>query len=210
MTIILQYVETLCAKFNRRRQGETESVDEFITDLYALAKYCQYGELQDELIRDRIVVGIQDAQLSEKMQMEPELTLERAVTLARQSECVKTQQSTVRGELLQESTIEVVKGTRQQKGHNRLPSAQSNQPPSQRAKKSCGRCGRPGPHSQAQCPARESTYHKCSKLGHFKSVCRSTPKRSSIRTVETDNTISWVPFILAMCQQWKQTNGQKL
>ena len=38
------------AKFNRRRQGDTESVDEFITDLYALAKYCQYGELQDELI----------------------------------------------------------------------------------------------------------------------------------------------------------------
>ena len=55
------------AKFNRRRQGDTESVDEFITDLYALAKYCQYGELQDELIRDRIVVGIRDAQLSEKM-----------------------------------------------------------------------------------------------------------------------------------------------
>ena len=81
-----------CAKFNRQQQGETESVDEFITDLYTLAKYCQYGELQDELIRDRIVVGIQDAQLSEKMQMEPELTLERAVTLARQSECVKTQQ----------------------------------------------------------------------------------------------------------------------
>ena len=38
------------AKFNRRRQGDTESVDEFITDLYALAKYCQYGELQDELM----------------------------------------------------------------------------------------------------------------------------------------------------------------
>ena len=133
------------AKFNRRRQGEKESVDEFITNLYALAKYCQYGELQDELIRDRIVVGIQDAQLSEKMQMEPELTLERTVTLACQSECVKTQQSTVRRELLQESTIEVVKGTRQQKGHNRLPSAQSNQPPSQKAKKLCGRCGRPGP-----------------------------------------------------------------
>ena len=176
------------AKFNRRRQGETESVDEFITDLYALAKYCQYGELQDELIRDRIVVSIQDVQLSEKRQMEPELTLERAVTLARQSECIKIQQSTVRGELLQESTIEALKGARQQKGHNRLPSAQSNQPPSRKAKKSCGRCGRPGPHSQAQCPARESTCHKCGKLGHFKSVCRSTPKRSSVRTVETDNT----------------------
>ena len=53
------------AKFNMRRQGNTESVDEFITDLYAIAKYCEYGGLHDELIRDRIVVGIRDAQLSE-------------------------------------------------------------------------------------------------------------------------------------------------
>ena len=38
-------------KFNMRRQGETESVDEFITDLYAIAKYCVYGGLHDELKR---------------------------------------------------------------------------------------------------------------------------------------------------------------
>ena len=50
------------------------------------------------------------------MQMEPELTLERAVTLARQSECVKTQQPTVRGELLQESTIEGVKAQGSKQG----------------------------------------------------------------------------------------------
>ena len=32
------------------------------------------------MIRDRIVVGIQDAKLSEKMQLDPDLTLEKAVT----------------------------------------------------------------------------------------------------------------------------------
>ena len=62
-------------------------MDEFITDLYTLAKYCEYGELHDELIRDRIV-GIRDAKLLEKMQIEPELTPERAVTLAWQNESV--------------------------------------------------------------------------------------------------------------------------
>ena len=29
-----------CTKLYMRRQGETESVDKFITDLYAIAKYC--------------------------------------------------------------------------------------------------------------------------------------------------------------------------
>ena len=35
------------AKFNMQRQGETESVDEFITDLYAIAKYCEHGGLHN-------------------------------------------------------------------------------------------------------------------------------------------------------------------
>ena len=95
--------------------------------------------------------------------MEPELTLERAVTLARQSECVKTQQPTVRGELFQESTIEVVRGRMQSKTQSRTPGTQTN-PPFQRAKV-CGRCGKPGPHSQLQCPPRDSICHKCGKIG---------------------------------------------
>ena len=50
------------------------------------------------MIRDRIVVGILDCHLSEKLQMEPELTLEKAVTQVRQSESVKKQQGTLRSE----------------------------------------------------------------------------------------------------------------
>lgn len=38
----------------------------------------------DELIRDRIVVGLADTQLSE--QMEKDLNLEKAINMARQSE----------------------------------------------------------------------------------------------------------------------------
>ena len=54
------------AKFNRE-QGE--SVDVFITSLYSLAEHCGYGLLHDEMIRDRIVVGIIDSRLSEKLQL---------------------------------------------------------------------------------------------------------------------------------------------
>ena len=43
--------------------------DAFITDLYSLAEYCSSGELRDQLIRDRIVVGIRSAALSEKLQL---------------------------------------------------------------------------------------------------------------------------------------------
>ena len=84
------------AKFNQRKQEPQESVDSFITSLHCLAEHCSYGELYNEMIRDRIVVGLRDASVAQKLQMDPELTLDEAVTLARQSEAVKTQQSVVR------------------------------------------------------------------------------------------------------------------
>ena len=46
------------AKFNMRVQSETEPVESFITDLHCLAKYCEYGELCSQMIRDRLVVGL--------------------------------------------------------------------------------------------------------------------------------------------------------
>lgn len=48
-------------KFNQRRQEEGEPVDDFIMDLYRIAEHCSYGTLHDELIRDRIVVGLRSA-----------------------------------------------------------------------------------------------------------------------------------------------------
>ena len=48
------------AKFNRHRQEDGETVDTFITALHAPAEHCDYGILKDEMIRDRIVVGLRD------------------------------------------------------------------------------------------------------------------------------------------------------
>ena len=71
-------------------------MDAFVTDLYRLTEFCDYKVLQDELIRDRIVVGIRDSHLSEKLQMDPNLTLEKAMAQSRQAESVKKQQALIR------------------------------------------------------------------------------------------------------------------
>ena len=89
------------AKFNCRvqQEGEAVTVDEFIADLYRLVEHCKYGDLQDELVRNRIVVGLRNSELPEKLQLTSGLTLEAAVTRARQSESVTTQQKVVRDEV---------------------------------------------------------------------------------------------------------------
>ena len=101
-------------------------MDSFITDLYTLTKHCGYRDLHDEMIRDRIMVGIRDSRLSQKMQMEADLTLEKAVSLARQNETVKTQQPTVRGELPQETSIEAVRGVKVPQKARSRPHRQSS------------------------------------------------------------------------------------
>jgi len=53
--------------FNQCKQNEGEPVDAFITTLYELAEYCSYRDLHEEMIRDRLVVGIKDPKLSEKV-----------------------------------------------------------------------------------------------------------------------------------------------
>ena len=65
------------AKFNVRIQNDGEPVEAFITDLHCLAEHCEFGTLKDQLIRDRIVVGLRNKQLSEKLQLDPDLTLEK-------------------------------------------------------------------------------------------------------------------------------------
>ena len=90
--IIKRNVIFECAKFNLKFQKENESVDNFITDLFTLAQHCNYGTLHDEMVHDRIMVVLKDKTLSEKLQLEADLTLEKAINHARQNKLVRQQQ----------------------------------------------------------------------------------------------------------------------
>ena len=83
------------ARFKQRRQEDGEPVDAFITTLYKLAKHYSYGNLHDEMIRDRPVVGIKDAKLLEKLQLDPDL---KAITQVHQTETVRQPHPMIRGE----------------------------------------------------------------------------------------------------------------
>ena len=86
-----------CARFNRRYQHEGETAEQYIMELYRLAENCDYGGLKDEMIRDRLVVGIRDTALSQQLQLNAELTLDKAKTKVRQREAVGEQQRELKG-----------------------------------------------------------------------------------------------------------------
>ena len=153
-------------RFNMRRQEEGESVDMFITALYELAEHCGYGELNDEMLRDRIVVGIRNSTLAEKLQLDPKLTLESAILQARQSEVVKSQQSLLRGE------VDIPVGA-VRKGSGPRQFLRDSTTMDQKQPGRCTRCGRFPAHDRSQCPARDAICRKCKKRGHYQFVCKS-------------------------------------
>ena len=78
------------AKFNKRVQLVGESAEQYITALYQVTENCNYGELKSEMIRDRLVVGIREDNLSQQLQMDPELTLDKAKMRIRQKKQYNT------------------------------------------------------------------------------------------------------------------------
>ena len=156
------------ARFNRRKQLEGESAEQYITHLYHLAENCDYGELKSEMIRDRLVVGIKDSALSESLQMDADLTLEKAKKRIRQREAVQEQQQLLKGG--SSSTLEEIRSHR---GYfKNRPRAK----PSPKHPKQCTLCGKEL-HSRDKCPARDVRCRRCQKKGHYSTQCYS--KRTS-------------------------------
>ena len=163
------------AKFNSRKQEEGEPADVFITALHTLSEHCDYRTLRNEMIRDRVVVGIRDVNLSEKLQLENDLTLENAIKKVCQSEVVKEQQTELRGARVGKSAAPIDALTRERT--KRIPHTETKG--FNKAEK-CGKCGRTPAHSREHCPARDAICRKCKKRGHFQIVCRSPAKVSGV------------------------------
>ena len=85
-------------KFHQKVQEEGESFEQFLTDVKLLVKDCGYGDT-DEMVRDRVVIGCHATKTREKLVQEgSELTLEKAIDIARTDEMSKTQLETMANE----------------------------------------------------------------------------------------------------------------
>jgi hypothetical protein len=75
--------------FNTRSQGDNESIDEFYSALLALSKNCSFVDLTSSLIKDRVIVGMQNNSTRQKLLSERGLTLEKCLEIARSYEATR-------------------------------------------------------------------------------------------------------------------------
>ena len=176
------------ARFNRRNQQYGETSEQYIVALYALAANCEYGALESEMIRDRLVVGIRDTGLSEKLQLDADLTLDKAKKSIRQREAVREQQGILGG-----ADDRKVDSLRKGKGHEGQPRRQRHSEEKRMSSlKHCTRCGKEQ-HARDRCPAKDAVCHNCQKKGHYSSQCRSKVRKvdeSNLETTFLDATAS--------------------
>ena len=167
------------ARFNRRSQNNDESVEQFITNLYQLAENCAYGEMKEEMIRDRIVVGIRDTGLSQRLRLDATLTLETAKKMVRQREAVQEQQELMKAGFKPKLPVDAV---RYKPKVNVKQSQSSTKKVNFNFKSNkCSRCGK-GPHPKQQCPAKDVVCHSCKRKGHYRSQCFSKKAVDDVTT----------------------------
>ena len=148
-----------------------QSVEAFLRCLHELAESCDFGEKEEENIRDRIIAGMSDKELSLKLQLEQlsTLTLSKTVEIARMRELVKTQ------------VASEVSHVTSQKHFSRGKPFKSRQPSrgltSKDPRNKCPRCGYVHRSSARDaCPALNAECWKCGKTEHFQSSpwCKGT------------------------------------
>ncbi|KAH1023804.1 hypothetical protein HUJ05_003404 [Dendroctonus ponderosae] len=119
-------------KFNSVVQKEGQQCDSFHTELRKAVKTTKYTS-SDEMVRDRVEMGIWDKTTHEKLLREPNLTLKKAVDLCRATEISKT-----RAKALQN---EVSVSTLKRKRTNPYKAAGSSREPGGLSSPMCRMCG---------------------------------------------------------------------
>jgi transposase InsO family protein len=176
-------------KFLGRVQEDKESVMKFIGDLQHLVKDCEYGELADSMLCDKILDGVQDTHVFERLMDldEDELTVRNCIRIARASELTSEHTRSRRsGEKKESATVHAAYGRGGGRARGR-PRGRGRYGSGQGQGHSRGYGGNPGnrggysgnggqyincdncckQHRPGQCPAAGKYCGNCGQQGHF-------------------------------------------
>lgn len=163
-------------KFFNIAQKEGKTFDSFLTELQTAASTCEFKE-EESMIRDRIVLGISDKNLQERMLREPDLTMKKAAEFCRTAEASRKHVTA----LQQKSEVCVV--SQKKCASDNRPKQSASVPSNKKSfgdksKKSseyqCKKCGYK--HKPKSCPAYNKVCAKCKQLNHFAKLCPNSKK----------------------------------
>ena len=147
-------------RFNSRVRQPGETVATYVADLRRMTKHCEFGATLDDMLRDRIVCGINDGRMQRRLLAEAELTLKKALDMV----------------LAMESADKNVQDLQGPKPVHAIRKPKDEFVP-RKPSSPCYRCG--GEHPAHDCRFKEVLCHHCKKKGHLAHVCRSKTKTAN-------------------------------
>lgn len=145
--------------FYSRKQQVSESFEHFLTELKTRVKNCDFGDKEEEMIRDRIVMGLQCRDIQERLLRTTDLSLQSCVDICRASEISKAQASMLQPEMETEAISSRTYAGRYQKNFRNNKTNQYQ----------CRKCNLK--HGSKSCPAFGKVCNLCQKPNHFASGC---------------------------------------
>ncbi|XP_063625625.1 uncharacterized protein LOC134797333 [Cydia splendana] len=85
-------------RFFTREQKSQESAEQYVFELNKMAAKCGFKDLCDDLVKDRLICGIRNTTLRERLLREPDLKLSSALDICRLVEMSQVQASTIKPE----------------------------------------------------------------------------------------------------------------
>ena len=178
-------------RFNTRTQQSSETLQAYLSDLKNKANSCAYGDLKDELIRDRIVVGVQHDNVRKILLRKNDLTLAKAIHICQIHE-TSEQDAMVMQKSADVHVIHAQRGRGRGRGRERS-AISSPSPVSYKYKpshtgnlqqsKTCRNCGKQHGTARDACPAFRKQCDSCNKWNHFASVCQSSQPQGTRKYV---------------------------
>ena len=124
----------------------------------------EFRDLKDSLIRDRIVLGVTDNHVRERLLRVPDLTLEKALEISRAAEATQSQ-------LKQMQNIQEVIELRSKNERTPNEKFERKTPANGGEHMDCKFCGRRHVRDRMKCPAYGQRYSRCGKNDHFAVKC---------------------------------------
>ena len=173
-------------KFNRRKQEPGETYDQYRTALRKIAECCDFNTITpEEILRDRLLFGIRDNKVRERLLRETKLTLKKTDEICRASESMLAQMKVV-----EDNAGALINVINQDEREQKFATERGKFKGKHAQPKECGNCGRSHDVSKREsCPAYGKTCRKCGKPNHFAAKCRSRTDnnpRKDVRTVDDE------------------------
>ena len=165
--------------FHARMQQPGESITSFLAALRSLAKTCEFPDM-DNMLRDRLVMGVADPATQRALLRQADLTLTAAVDIAMSEEASRRDQQRIGG---------VPAG----EGPNPAAVSAVSRPAPATDAPICRFCARSHVLQRSRCPAWGKSCNSCGGRNHFSACCRAAPpgqQRSDGRPAPSHGDVS--------------------